>query len=76
MKIMTNMELQAVCIEAGQRYVAEMFPGLEDLERKAWLTNAAAAGFAAGWRAAMDEIVKEIQGLQKGDLLLWQKDTK
>jgi len=62
---MTDMDLQARCIEFGARYVADMFPDLQDLERRAYLQNAAANGFAAGWRDAMTEVLKDVERMQK-----------
>jgi hypothetical protein len=50
-KFTTDLDLQVLAVEAGREYVQAMWPSLDDVERKAWLQNAAAAGFIRGWRA-------------------------
>jgi hypothetical protein len=47
---MTDMDLQQKCVEAGAIYVREMFPNLDDVEKRAHLQNAVAAGYSKGWR--------------------------
>ena len=45
------MELQGEAILIGRKYVEDFLPNVKDLEMKAWLQNAAAAGYIAGYRA-------------------------
>jgi len=50
-----NEDLQKAASDAAKKYVEMMFPNLEDLEKKAWLINAAASGYLKGYRDAMQE---------------------
>ncbi len=57
-KQMTDMDLQAKCLEAASCYLKNMFPDLTDLERKAHIQNAVAAGYSKGWRDH-EELIRE-----------------
>lgn len=54
-KQMTDMDLQKKCLDAGAEYLRMMFPDLEDLEKKAHIQNACAAGYSKGYRDAQAE---------------------
>lgn len=54
-KLMTDIELQKRCIEMGVEYVETRYPGYADLSVVALLQNAAAAGYAKGFRDAQLE---------------------
>lgn len=53
--MMEDMELQAKCVEAGKKYLELMWPGMEDIEKRAYLQNACAAGYSKGYRDAQAE---------------------
>lgn len=48
-------EIQRLAMWYAKQYIESIHPGLEDLERKAWLQNAFAAGFLKGFEQAFVE---------------------
>lgn len=56
---MTDMELQNKCLLAGKEYADIQYPGYSDMQVKAQIQNACAAGYSKGYRDAQKEIAAQ-----------------
>lgn len=60
-KAMEDMDLQRKCFEAAAQYVKNFFPTMDNVEHRAWIANAVAAGYSKGYRDRQ----KEEEGVSK-----------